>query len=470
MYVSSGVTLIVSPELCNLAMYKVSKYNFYLEIEDKCYIYNAISNTYREFPLCVYNNLKKIDSLGRFIALDIEDCCLRELLSLRIIYDADMSEAQYLKHRRDLDVLDTMYSSLIVLPNLNCNLDCHYCYEKCKQGTLSLENEEVLTSFLLNETKRKKFLNIRWSGGEPMLSWAKIRRMSEHILKGCEASGCDYSSSMITNGTLLTKTLIDEFLACSIKAIQITLDGDSELHNKIRYYRSNHKGTFDDILQNVCLASQKIKIHLRINVDKNNITRMPYLFDEIAKAPINKKNVQLFCRPVMCSLARTPSTQIMSPSEFLEAEIILLNLAKERGLQYSFHRGIGGKSFRCCANAIEGFYISPTLQLYKCPMFIDYDDKHTVGYISKEGDVIITNTNEFSIGLKKSPFDAGCKCKDCKVLPLCNGECVMQSYLSPTDPLAGCIPERVSIEEKIKYAITNDIELEAFKRPGFLDN
>lgn len=459
-------------------MYYISKYNYYLTVDGKYYIYNTISNRYKRFPFAVFNTLRAADKAAveiieanteSILPANIDRDNIEELLSLRMIYSATIHEEELLKVAHDSDIVNTTFSSLIILPNLSCNLNCHYCYEKEKNESMSLEQERALSCFLTNEARKKKWLNIRWSGGEPLLSWSKIKRMSQQILNECKISGCKYSASIITNGTLLSEDIVDELLKYSIKAAQITLDGDSFLHDSIRSFKSNGQGTFRIIMKNICLASKKIKIHLRINVDKSNIENVSHLFDEIAGAPINRNNVQLFCRPVMCSLARTPKTKLFSPSEFLEIEKRLLEWAKVRDLQYSFHRGMGNRSFRCCMNAVEGFYISPKLQLYKCPMYIDYDAKHSVGYIGSDGHMKITNIKEFLIGFKNSPYEGDSRCRKCKVLPICNGECLMQRLLSPSDENAGCIPERQSIAEKMKYAIENSLELQAFNRSSFLE-
>lgn len=459
-------------------MYYISKYNYYLTVGNKYYIYNTISNRYKEFPPAVFNTLQNADraaveiidaNYNSILPATIDSDNIEVLLSLRMIYSSVMHEERLLKMAHDSDVVNTAFSSLIILPNLSCNLNCHYCYEKDKNELMSLDQEKTLTSFLTSEVRNKKWLNIRWSGGEPLLSWNKIKRISQQIIDECNKSGCNYSASIITNGTLLSDDKVDDFLKYSVKAAQITLDGDSSLHDKIRHFKSNGQGTFGIIMKNIGQASKKIKIHLRINVDKNNFVNIPHLFDEIASTHLDRDNVQLFCRPVMCSLARTPNTKLFSPSEFLEIEEHLLKWAKERDLQYSFHRGMGNRSFRCCMNAVEGFYISPDLLLYKCPMYIDYDKRHSVGYIDKDGNMKITNIKEFSFGFKNSPYDEHSKCRRCKVLPICNGECFMQRILSPSDENAGCIPEKKSMAEKMKYAIENSLELHAFNRSSFLE-
>lgn len=460
-------------------MLLISKYNLYIVADGKYYIYNTISNMYKEFLQAIYSAIKQSDTCAEQIDVkenlinpipnDIPPRVINEMVALKMVYDDSKDEVEFLKAKNTEHKFDTSFSSLIILPSLSCNLNCHYCYEKDKNGIITDEKETILKKFLLSEIKQKKFINIRWSGGEPLLVWNRIQRVSEFIVDNCASNDCNYTASIITNGTLLSEQKTDEMHKHRIKSAQITLDGNSAYHDGIRKYKGNGSGTFDTILRNVSYASKKLKIHLRINIDKNNIDTIIPLFDEIAKAPIERTNVQLFCRPVMCSVARTPNTKLYSQTEFFEIEKQLLNLAKERNLQYSFHRGMGNKSIRCCMNSIEGYYISPTLTLYKCPMFIDADKSHAVGYIDNDGNIKMTNLAEFVKGFNLSPFSDNSKCKSCKVLPICNGECAMQSHLSPNEPLAGCIPDKYSIKEKIKYALESSLEVDALKRASFLD-
>ena len=232
-------------------MYYISKYNYYLTVGNKYYIYNTISNRYKEFPPAVFNTLQNADraaveiidaNYNSILPATIDSDNIEVLLSLRMIYSSVMHEERLLKMAHDSDVVNTAFSSLIILPNLSCNLNCHYCYEKDKNELMSLDQEKTLTSFLTSEVRNKKWLNIRWSGGEPLLSWNKIKRISQQIIDECNKSGCNYSASIITNGTLLSDDKVDDFLKYSVKAAQITLDGDSSLHDKIRHFKSNGQG------------------------------------------------------------------------------------------------------------------------------------------------------------------------------------------------------------------------------------
>ena len=53
-----------------------------------------------------------------------------------------MHEERLLKMAHDSDVVNTAFSSLIILPNLSCNLNCHYCYEKDK-NELTIKNKNT---------------------------------------------------------------------------------------------------------------------------------------------------------------------------------------------------------------------------------------------------------------------------------------------------------------------------------------
>ena len=61
----------------------------------------------------------------------------------------------------------------------------------------------------------KKSFGIIWFGGEPLLAFQTMRDLNKDILGIVGKHGINYSSSIVTNGHLLTKdiakTLLDEF-------------------------------------------------------------------------------------------------------------------------------------------------------------------------------------------------------------------------------------------------------------------
>lgn len=448
--------------------YFVSKYNYYIQENTFYYIYNVISGCIFQLSGSLFDYIQEKDNSSEALSLDrFNKYLINLLLSSRIIYKENENEYHYLKFRHLKDKHDDSYLSLVMLPTLKCNLNCHYCYEKDKDISLTHDNIKALKLFFKSQALKRKYINIRWSGGEIMTSWKKIKYLSEFIIEQCQKHNCGYSASAISNGSLLTLQAIEDMCNSRIRSIQITLDGPKEIHDKVRFFK-NGKGTFNSIINNIEVASYKLKVIIRINVDKNNFNSMELLFKALSNANINKENVQLFCKPVLCTSVRTPVNKVFSHKEFYEVEKRLLQLAKQYNLPYSFHWGVKGSFVRCAYANVQGYYISPDLSIYKCPIYIDQGHKlNSIGYISTDGEMVINNYEEYLKSLSYSPFNNE-ECLGCKVLPICHGKCPIMWEVSGRKNDEGCIPEKYSIIEKIKYAINNPSQMHAYKKSGIL--
>ena len=79
---------------------------------------------------------------------------------------------------------------------------------------------------------------------------------------------------MISNGSLLNDTIINDLIKYHVKGIQITLDGPPEVHDSRRVSK-NGVFQFNKIIENInkLLQTKKIDVVIRINVDKNNTGR-----------------------------------------------------------------------------------------------------------------------------------------------------------------------------------------------------
>lgn len=448
--------------------YKTSIYNYYLNIDNESYVYNLISGSIIKLSdelLCFLRD----NNDNPFGANAFNRTLLRLLDNHNIIIPVDFNEIEYLKFLHNKDKYDDSYLSVVMLPTLQCNLGCHYCYEKNKVSQITPASLNALSKFFKKQSKIKRYIAVRWSGGEMMLQWPTISKLSKEIIQYCQENNCKYVASCVTNGTLLSEDILRQFKSIGISSVQITLDGNEEYHNKVRNYR-NGNGTFNVILKNIVIASQYLNVIIRLNIDKFNISCLDDLFSSISETEVNKDNIQLFCKPVICTQARQPRNDTFTHEEFYLVELRLLKLAEKYNLPYAFHWGVRGKNTRCAYNNLQGFYVTPSLSLYKCPIFIDNeinDKSHAIGYISESGDLIISNHREFNKYLKYSPFDHD-ECLKCKVLPICHGKCVKIWEINEKKENEGCIPDKYSIEDKIAYAIKSDVEYNAFSNSGIV--
>lgn len=446
----------------------LSKYNFYIEEEKQFFIYNTVSGSIIRLSKELYCYIKKCDKVHTIDVGKMSHIVLKMLIDNRIIYHSYNEEKSYLEFMHLHDTHDDSFLSMVMLPTLKCNFRCHYCYEKEKNICLTDSSIKILKEFFYKQSKMRKHITIRWSGGEILMFWKQIKDLSTSIIDSCTQNNCSFIASAISNGSLLTEEIVDEMVECNIKSLQITLDGDKEHHNKVRFYKSG-EGTFDKVLNSIIIASQKLKVIVRINLDKHNYPSIEKLFKELACSNINKQNIQLFCKPVLCTAVRTPMNDVFTPNEFYNVELTLLKLSQIYGLPYSFHWGVKGHHTRCAYSSIQGYYLTPNMKLYKCPVYLDQGEgiDNSIGHIDIKGNMIISNYSEFLKSLSYSPFKNE-ECRNCKVLPICHGKCPIFWENSGCSTDSGCIPEKYSIEEKIRYAIRNKIQMNAYNNSGVL--
>lgn len=461
-------TLTLIPTLTMNNTYYISKYNFYIVEDNQYYIYNTISGCIVKLSHRLYSYIEGNDDRQMINANGMSNKLISMLLCNHIIYSQEHEESAYLEYQQKRDMHDDSFLSMVMLPTLKCNLRCHYCYEKDKNISLSEDALNTLKLFFDNQSKHRKYIAIRWSGGEILTYWSQIKELSKSIIESCQKNNCVYISSAISNGSLLTSAIVDEMVECNIKSLQITLDGDEVHHNRVRYYKDG-KGTFKQILNSIAIASQRLKVIVRINLDKHNYPSIENLFKTLSSTNINRSNIQIFCKPVLCTAVRTPINDIFTPEEFYNVELALLQLSQKYELPYSFHWGIKGHHTRCAYSGIQGFYVTPNMKLYKCPVYLDQgaEQDNSVGYIDKNGEMIIYNYSELLKSLSYSPFDNE-ECIKCKVLPICHGKCPIFWENSERSNDAGCIPEKYSIVEKVKYAIRSKLQMNAYNNSGII--
>ena len=422
-----------------------------INISGKLYdflIYCNSSNKNIE-PVCFNDELLKILKDGMFIVSEKFD------------------EISYLKYMHNKDKYNDSYLSVVMLPTLRCNLNCHYCYEQNKNLSLTNDNFNTLKLFFSKQSEQRKYITIRWSGGEILTEWNRIRELSKHIIQSCKKNNCEYVASAITNGTLLTEEILEEMCQCNIYSLQITLDGAKSEHNSVRSFK-NGLGTFDKIIKSVETASKRMKVILRLNIDKHNIETIQDLFYSLSVSDIDKSKLQLFCKPVLCTSVRTPKTALFSQSDFFEVEKQLMLLSEKYRIPFAFHWGMKGYYVRCAYNCLQGFYVTPDLKVYKCPVFIDdLSSDNSIGHITSEGDLLIDNYEMYMKGLDYSPFENE-ECLKCKILPICHGKCPIIWERDKRACNSGCISEKYNLETKIRYALRNDYEIHTFETSGII--
>lgn len=408
-------------------MAKFSYYNFLVENPDGGYIlFNSLTKNIilmtaddREWMGAV--DLKNVDE---------GDERFQTLAELNFIVDDDFDELEYYR----LEWFRSLYSSGIlrhtVILNLACNCDCPYCFENKNGQFMTKETADAYLKWLEPQVKDIKYFWMSWFGGEPLLSKQMIEYLTDGILKLAEKYHFEYAACVVTNGVLADADFVSKCERLHIANLQVTIDGERETHNKYRFLKANHGGTFDTILSN--LADFCTRVHsdtasiLRVNLTDENYPTIPQLLDEIPD--VVRENCVLLLRWVYSHVeGRSPGVEFSAgkkgtrPYDNLAP---LYELAQAKGFTpNSFDEGPSCNFCECDFD--HAFQINYDGDLFMCTHSMDKSE--VIGNVY-EGFRTQGNLTRYAKFVNTNPFGDQ-ECLDCKLLPICKGGCRKARYL-----------------------------------------
>ena len=109
------------------------------------------------------------------------------------------------KETCDVPAFDKNKVRIRLFTTTACNAKCPYCYEKgIKTNSLNLNKQSQFIEFV-KSIASEKILQIEWFGGEPLVNFDAIRNITNEL----NNESIKFSSSIVTNGALLNKEIID---------------------------------------------------------------------------------------------------------------------------------------------------------------------------------------------------------------------------------------------------------------------
>lgn len=356
-----------------------------------------------------------------------------------------MEELDVIKVRFENSKWNYNSLGLTIAPTLNCNLRCPYCYEPRDKFEESIKImpekvQESLILFTIDQIKKHekiKAIGVTWYGGEPLLASDVVLSLSKRLMGVADEYGLKYTSSIVTNGTLLTEKLLKNLLQFNMSQFQITFDGDKPHHDKTRVY-PNGKGTFDQVFQKFrLLLEHDVKISVRINVSSENYESIPNLLDRLKEIGATKKNVSVYFAKLTRYANSCPDLGYLDTINFAEIEGTLYRKLIEMGFNYSIFPS--PKLLPCGALSPTHFSLDPEGYLYKCWHDIGLKER-CIGHVEKG-----LNHKVYK-WLAYTPFEHE-ECKHCDILPVCLGSC-------PMIAMENGKPQCPSIKHNIKELLT----------------
>ncbi len=149
---------------------------------------------------------------------------------------------------------------LLVIPHLNCNIFCKYCYEKLYREKHKTETKSYDLEKMFKRMEELKNIHPEMClhGGEPlMLPKQDVRTI---LLKIKELTG---KSAIQTNGVLIDDDFIKIFNECST-GVGLSYDGPGEL-SEYRFYRLKKDPRIDEKIEKMVEAN-KMKLGMSLGI------------------------------------------------------------------------------------------------------------------------------------------------------------------------------------------------------------
>ncbi|CAH2030164.1 geopeptide radical SAM maturase [Trichlorobacter ammonificans] len=340
----------------------------------------------------------------------------------------------------------------VVTLNLDCNLACPYCYEDHFRGRRYMSDDTA--SLLIDAATggplaRGRNLRTEFYGGEPLLSLPLLCRIAAALQRAAAEQGLSYSFMLVTNGTLLTRQVVEELLPLGLAGARVTLDGPPDIHNRQRPFVSG-QGSFERILDNLADVCDLTAIQLNGNYTRENYRRFPELLDLLPARGLTPDKLRAVTfNPVTPTAGEAGLSDFslgcacMAEPWLIEAGLFLRGEILKRGYHTPRIR------FNACVVEFESdLVVNYDGSLYRCPAFMGWNDL-CIGSLA-EG--VKDYRDSHRLGLWQND-----ECLDCPYLPLCFGGCRFLRRLR-TGAIDGVDCRRDYLDAALERLLRQDLE------------
>lgn len=308
-----------------------------------------------------------------------------------------------------------------------CNLACTYCYIDKKTARMSTATAGKIVDFMYANTPEDERIDVAFFGGEPLLEFELIRRITDQIENHACYNRERIELSIVSNGTIFSEK-IAEFIAGHHMVFGISCDGPPELQNHFRRYADNrpsseiveqtikaavsclpavmvnsvyHPDTFMHLGDVVDYLSSHGMRRIHLNPDfsadwtSRDINQLPNIY-----AAVGQKFVDYYRQKHPCYISLIDS----------KIAVIL--------------RG-GYKSAERCRMGRGEYAFSPNGNIYPCERLIEdgEDNRHAIGHINRGLDLSNLSCNRAS-------GDKNPQCVSCSISPYCMNWCGCSNFMA----------------------------------------
>jgi uncharacterized protein len=399
---------------------RTSRYNLMVDLKDGgAVLYNCLRGSLTSWEAEEVPDLRDLLARPEPVASSL---IWPVLIEQGNVIPDDVDELEIVRQRRRAGVTDPNRLDVIVLPTLQCNFACGYCYETPRGSAMTEETERHLTAWLDTSIPQYRLVLLHWFGGEPLLCSDTVARVTERAREAASRAGTGVivSPHVTTNGHLLDAALARRLVDVGLFDYQITIDGPPDVHDAARPMRGGGP-TFDRVFTNMVGAlrcDERVTVSMRTNFNHTNIDRIPELLEMVPEDL--RPRVRVVFEPVFgdCSV---------NAADNLIADDIATTLERYREVArksgYNVSGAVAaletGKLVYCYAEREHQVVIAANGDVFKCSV-CNFEPAERVGRLVAGGRI---ERDEEQWARWVNPDQIEEKCLDCIYLPLCMGGC-----------------------------------------------
>ncbi len=413
---------------------KKSKYVVLIPYKYAIIIYNTLWNT------SILIHQKDKDKWGLKYSLnkfDIIDArLLRVLKEKKMIIEDNVDEIQMIREQLAKTNNVSNIFELTVIPTLACNFSCWYCYENHdNKDRITKAEIDSIIKMLQRKTQNSPLitnLRIQFFGGEPLLCYNSVMVPLLRLANGY-LSDVKITVGITTNGYFLTEEKIIFLKQYGLKTVQITIDGNKERHNNIRFSYQG-EDSYARIIHNIKLCIKHgVYVVVRINISEDTNLDVERLLLDFKELRNNSEFINFSIHKVW-----------QSSDNVYEIIEEIVKAIRDNGYNCSSYFTHPSSIWETCyADKPNHIVINPKGEIFKCTAR-NFCPNQIEGYLQEDGLIKWTPLHEKRKSI--TPIDSQ-ECLACSIFPICIGGC-SQRLLEKNNDI-GC---QMSEEEKVDYA------------------
>lgn len=400
-------------------MKKYSRFNLSFIHEGQNIVFNSFSKEFLMLNPFLFQLLEACkESEGWEELKTVHPDFYHHLAEKGFIVDAAIDETEKLRKKVEAIAYNRERFMLIINPTMNCNFKCWYCYEShIKNSRINDKTFDKIKKFIthtLYENEVLKHFHLSFFGGEPLLYYKKlVQPLMDFTKEQTEKKNVVLETSFTTNGYLINEEMLEHFKGYKEHLFfQITLDGNKEEHDKVRYVSKN-KGSYQEIIHNIKkLVRSEIVVHTRFNITQSNISSIKGIAEDFYEVEDKYHPFLDFSFHKVWQEKADLETEIRGAVDFF----------RKKGFTATFNVDANLVENPCYADKEGSAVINYDGNLFKCTAR-DFTKNNSEGVMDEQG---IPKWNKKNVRRRNIKFKNK-PCLSCAIQPICNEGCSQQA-------------------------------------------